>query len=76
MLRNVVCVLYTACVCECVCLIDTVYIHGESCELGIVLNGHLSLINTVEVILSDTSAGLGKNVKKMAVWTENYSLEA
>ena len=62
--------------CECVCLIDTVYIHGESCELGIVLNGHLSLINTVEVILSDTSAGLGKNVKKMAVWTENYSLEA
>ena len=62
--------------CECVCLIDTVYIYGESGELGIVLNGHLSLIHTVEVILSDTSAWLGKNVKKMAVWTENYSLEA
>ena len=57
-----VCVLNTAC--ECVCLIDTVYIYGESGELGIVLNGHLSLIHTVEVILSDTSAGLGKNVKK------------
>ena len=59
-----------------VCVSVCVYIYGESGELGIVLNGHLSLIHTVEVILSDTSAWLGKNVKKMAVWTENYSLEA
>ena len=66
-MRCAFCILH---VCECV------YIYGESGELGIVLNGHLSLIHTVEVILSDTSAGLGKNVKKMAVWTENYSLEA